>query len=94
MQHNYIVLSSLSMDLKRVALGLHRKSFVMADTFIREAQLRKQETDSTALAPYMQVILQKLDDVFTSVNDDTKAECALMYSTLIQNYVIKNFTKP
>ncbi|OGG34919.1 hypothetical protein A2363_01715 [Candidatus Gottesmanbacteria bacterium RIFOXYB1_FULL_47_11] len=78
---NKIVLASLAMDLKRVALGLHRKSNSMADRFLQEAMQRKKEVDTKKLLPYMQHILMKL-------NSNIDAENALMYSTRIQNYVL------
>jgi len=78
---NKIVLASLAMDLKRVALGLHRKSNSMADRFLHEAMKRKEEVNIKKLFPYMQHILMKL-------NGHIDAEDALMYSTRIQNYVL------
>ena len=89
MQNN-IVLSSLALDLKRVALGLHRKSFTMADRFEREALERKRETDMTLVKPYMKTLLFHLEEALRNKDIDRKAEDALMYSTLIQNYVVKN----
>ena len=89
MTNNNVVLSSLAMDLKRIALGLHRKSYSMADRFTKEAIVRKKETNTASLAPYMQSIMNKLTDVFADDDNERKAEDALMYSTLIQNYVMK-----
>jgi len=85
--NNKMILSALSMDLKRVALGLHRKSYGMAEKFLDEALKRKNEVNSHELLPYMQTIL---DSIGTLANKDNteKAEDALMYSTRIQNYVI------
>lgn len=84
---NKIVLSSLAMDLKRVAIGLHRRSYIMADRFLHEARKRKEEVDRSALLPYMQEIIKRIDGLSTRDNLH-KAEDALMYSTLIQNYVL------
>ncbi|MFH0749935.1 MAG: hypothetical protein V1917_03440 [Candidatus Gottesmanbacteria bacterium] len=78
---NKIALASLAMDLKRVALGLHRKSNTMANRFLHEAMKRKDEVDTKKLHPYMQHIFMKL-------NEQLDAEDALMYSTRIQNYVL------
>ena len=75
------ILSSLEMDLKRVALGLYRKSHGMAERFLQEAIKRKHEVDAEKLLPYMQRILIK-------VNNHMTAEDALMYSTRIQNYLL------
>lgn len=84
---NKIVLASLAMDLKRVALGLQRKSNSMSESFLLEAMKRRDEVNKSELLPYMRKII---DDVgsLTSQDDITKAENALMYSTRIQNYVL------
>lgn len=88
--NNQTILASLAMDLKRVALGLHRGSLTMADRFTKEAKIRIQETQTDLLAPYMKNILKNLDQVLLDTDNDRKAENALMYSTLIQNYTLKN----
>lgn len=90
MDENLIALSSLAMDLKRVALGLHRKSYRMADRFTEEVKKRSHEIQFCAVKPYMQTILSKLDIMLLEPDGDRKAEDALMYSTLIQNYVLKS----
>ena len=53
MDANKLALSSLAMDLKRAALGLHNGSHATASRFIEEALKRKQEINSKQLAPYM-----------------------------------------
>ena len=83
------ILASLAMDLKRVALGLHRRSFTTAERFTKEAGKWKSQVQVTSLKPYMQKIIAKLDDVLRDTDIERKAESALMYSTLIQNYVTK-----
>ena len=84
---NKIVLSSLAMDLKRVALGLHRKSYGMADKFLSEAMKRKEEVNMKDLLPYMQTIMNHVGALGAQDNGQ-RAEDALMYSTRIQNYVL------
>ena len=85
--NNKQILGALAMDLKRVALGLHRKSFITADKFLTEAMNRKEEIDISTLLPYMQTILHQVE-VLASQENETKAENALMYSTRIQNYIL------
>lgn len=80
-------LEALASDLKRVSLGIQRHSYKMADRFAQEALARRNETAKSLLEPYMQKILKNLDELIQSANSDRKAEDALMYSTLIQNYV-------
>jgi hypothetical protein len=84
---NKIVLSSLAMDLKRVALGLHRKSYAMADRFFIEVMKRKAEIDISKLQPYMQTIIKRIEQL-PQLTNERKAEDALMYSIRIQNYVL------
>ncbi|MBI3577525.1 hypothetical protein HY086_05805 [Candidatus Gottesmanbacteria bacterium] len=86
---NKAILASLAMDLKRVSLGLQRKSFVMADRFSQEALQRKSEIDASTVKPYMRKILENLDSVLSQRDVDRKAEATLMYSTLIGNYAAK-----
>ncbi len=84
---NNLALSSLAMDLKRVALGLHNKSYTLAERFYAEALKRKKEIELSTVAPYLQKILQQLETQKITPDQD---ENILMYSILIQNYVIKN----
>lgn len=87
---NKLVLSSLALDLKRVALGLQRESYRMAERFTQEVLSRKNEVNRSTLKPYMRSILEKLDTVLADTDRQKKAEDSLMYSTLIQNYVLHN----
>lgn len=85
MNETYIILSSLSMDLDRVSLGLHRRSDRMVQRFIQEALARKKEIDLRVVKPYIAVLLDKMEEALSSEDRDKKAEDALMYSTLFQN---------
>lgn len=76
---NKFILESLASDLKRVALGLHRRSNAMAERFLEEALKRKNEVEVKEVKPYIIKILNHL-------NKDISSDDALMYSTLIQNY--------
>lgn len=82
-----VSLSSLSMDLNRVALGLHRGSKAMAERFFKEALARKSEVDFTGLPPYIRDILSKLESKRNI--DKSFAEDALMYSILLENFTLK-----
>jgi hypothetical protein len=84
---NKIILSSLAMDLKRVALGLNRKSYKTADIFLLEAMKSKDEINESELLPYMKTIIKSIN-ALTGLDNTHKAEDALMYSTRIQNYVL------
>lgn len=86
MSDQKIVLSSLALDLKRVALGLHRGSQNMAAKFSEEALKRKSELDSNSVDPYLVKLLNNMENSLAAVDDQRRAEDALMYSTLLQNY--------
>lgn len=78
------ILGALAMDLKRAALGYHRGSISMAETFLQEAQKRKKEINASNLKPYLFIFLSKLDSLKTE-KPKTAAEDALLYSTIFQN---------
>lgn len=89
MNKNQIAISSIAMDLKRVALGYHNGSTKTAARFVQEALKRKEEINKKEVKPYFQEILRKLPSVLSQKNKQKLAEDALMYSTLFQNYVLK-----
>jgi len=79
---------SLSMDLLRVALGLHRGSSTMAKRFKKEALKLCLELEKTQDDKYI-LKLAKNSKVALNRNDKNAAEEALMYSILLQNYALK-----
>lgn len=83
--NNKIVLSSLAMDLKRVALGYHKGSFNTAARFLEEALKRRKEVDDTKVKPSILKILNQIENLGLLQEKDKAAEDALLYSTLIQN---------
>lgn len=85
MNNNQVALSSMAMDLKRVALGYHRGSVQMAERFLREALKRREEIDQKSLKPYVKKLLSELDTMIQEKDQQKIAEDALMYSTLFQN---------
>jgi len=85
--NNKIILSALAMDLKRVALGLNRKSYSMAEKFLTEALKRKSEVKKDELLPYMQTMMDQIEKLKIQ-GDAQNADDVLMYSTRIQNYVL------
>ena len=84
-----IALSSLALDLRRVALGYHRHSKEMAERFFDEALKRKEEIDKSQVKPYINNLLLKLESLKLEKRDEDKAENALMYSTLFQNAAVQ-----
>ncbi len=88
MNNQKLIIESLAMDLKRVALGLHRGSFAMADRFKDEALKRGSELENQQLDNYLKNILMRTKQILISQKTD-RAEDVLMYSTLFQNFALK-----
>lgn len=82
-----IILGSMALDLKRAAIGFHRGSVAMAERFFTEALKRKKEYKQEKINPYLTWLFIKIENLKT-LSKEKLAEDALMYSTLIQNYVI------
>lgn len=89
MDSNKIALSSLALDLKRVALGYYRGSDALAKRFLEEALKREKEIDKSSVKPYVRAILDKIKFIGQGKNRIDIAEDALMYSTLLQNACLR-----
>lgn len=84
-------IESLAMDLKRMALCLHKNSPSTADVFEKEAWKRKNEVDMGAASTHLIRLLKCVEEVLKMPNsEERKAEDALMYSVLLQNYAQKS----
>lgn len=89
MNKTFISLSSISMDLKRVAIGYQRGSVAMANRFLEEALIRRREIDKNLVGSHVKKLMNVLDKIMNEKNTQKKAEDALMYSTLFQNAALK-----
>lgn len=87
MDKNKTALSSLALDLKRVALGYHRGSHKTAERFFEEALKRRNEIDVLNIKPYLKKLLNDFEKIKFEREIERKAEDALMYSILFQNAV-------
>lgn len=87
--NTYISLSSLAMDLKRVAIGYHRGSYKMADRFLDEALKRREEIDRKDVRSYVSDLLSKLESLKNESDTVKKAEDSLLYSILFQNAALQ-----
>jgi len=87
-QDQKIIIGSLAMDLKRVAMGLQRGSFKMADRFKEEALKRGLELENQKPKGYLKALLNKTKQKLSNLDQDS-AEDVLMYSTLFQNFALK-----
>lgn len=85
MNKNFVALSSLAMDLKRVALAYHNGAIDTANRFYAEAIKRRSEVDQSTLKPYLRKLLIDLDTLTQKKDRANIADDALMYSTLFQN---------
>ncbi len=90
MNQTQLDLASISMDLKRVAIGFHRNSYVMANRFLKEVLKRSKEMNSENLEPYLLKLLQNLKPTLSQKNKQKLAEDALMYSIIFQNGALKS----
>ncbi len=88
MSNNYIAISSLAMDLKRIALAYHSGSNETAERFIIEVNKRKSEIDQSMVKPYLIAHIKSLDNVFKREDKLHLAEDALTYSQIFQNYAL------
>lgn len=86
--NNKVILGSMAMDLKRVALGYYKGSFKTASIFLEEALKRKEEIKPEGVKPYLRNILNKIGNL-KSLDKQRLAEDALMYSTIIQNAAVR-----
>ncbi|MBI2405576.1 hypothetical protein HYV21_00790 [Candidatus Microgenomates bacterium] len=77
------------MDLKRVALGMHRGSLAMVQRFREEALKRELELEKFTLDVYLNKLLTETKKRLRK-KDSSMAEDFLMYNTLFRNYSIKN----
>ncbi len=84
-----IVIESLAMDLKRVALGLQRGSSAMADRFKEESLKRIAELENQNLNLHLKKLVQGIKKVLAH-DGERVAEDALMYSVLFQNVALRS----
>jgi hypothetical protein len=88
MDKNKIILSSLSLDLKRIAIAYHRGSDKMAERFIKEVDRWLKSVNTSELPAYINVLLKNLNKILRFKEKERIAEDCLMYSTLFQNYSV------
>lgn len=82
------VCGALSNDLLRVALASYRKSDEVAGRFEQEAHKRIAEAKQCAVTDYSAELLPRVEQSLSTPDRLQRAENCLMYSTLLQNYVL------
>jgi len=85
-----ITLSSLSMDLYRVAQAAHRGSTKTCERFLVETDRWIHELEEVPLKPSMKQVIDRTKLLKTYDVDQKLAEHALTYSILLKNHVIHN----
>jgi len=88
MSDQKVIIASLAMDLRRVALGLQRGSIGMAERFKIEALQRQQELEVLQPNSYLTKLITGSKKALSNI-DSKASEDVLMYSTLFQNLAQK-----
>lgn len=89
MNDQRIIIESLAMDLKRVAIGMQRGSTAMAERFKEEALQRGEELEQFKPNGYVRKLISGARETLLS-KDPVAYEDTLMYSTLFQNFAQKS----
>ncbi|OGY08248.1 MAG: hypothetical protein A2782_00525 [Candidatus Blackburnbacteria bacterium RIFCSPHIGHO2_01_FULL_43_15b] len=85
-----LAVGSLALDLKRTGLYLHQNALSTASGFEEEAHKRIKEISLENVDPYLVQLVKGAESVLQMpVTEDRKAEDAIMYARLLQNYTQK-----
>jgi hypothetical protein len=84
--NNRILLQSIALDLKRVAIGHHSGSVKMANRFLQEALKRNAELDTTYLTKTVRRLTEKMIDLKKETDPNQLAEDALLLSILFLSF--------
>ncbi len=84
--NNKILLESMALDLKRVALGSHSHSTKMAERFLQEVFKRSEMLDTTSFSSSLKTVLTNMKRHLKLDNSQRLADDALMYSTLLISF--------
>jgi len=83
-------LLNLSSDLHRIALALAENSLTTAKVFEVQARKLEQSLSSATNPFYLTKLLKGIRKTLDNSEPVQKADDCLMYSTLLQNYILKN----
>ena len=83
-----LTILSAALDLKRVTTGYQSGAIKMSDTFSKEAIKWLSDIRDTNLPPYIIKILSTLPDKLSTPDKEARAEIALTYSIILQNYAL------
>lgn len=86
----YKILSSLSMDLHRIAMGYKRGSDTMAERFVKEAKKRIGEVERKEASPELADALTKCTELLDAEDAKSNLSQILFYSVYFQNEALKH----
>ena len=89
MSEQVVIIGSLAMDLKRVALGLNRGSLKVAEKFQQESDKRLVELKRIQVNAGTKKIIKLCELVGNETDLAKKSENLLMISILFQNQIMK-----
>ena len=84
--NNKILLESMALDLKRVALGAHSKSYKMADRFLQEVLKRNDLLDTRNFPKSLKKVLKLMVKQLRLHDTNRLADDALLYSTILISF--------
>ena len=84
------LLQNIALDLDRISTSLNRNSFTVAERFVQEVINQQKQIGNSGLPDYIKKILSALPQALSQQESKQKADDALMYSILLQNFVAKN----
>lgn len=85
-----VLLQNIALDLDRISTSLSRNSFAVAKRFDQEVIKQQKQINSLGLPIYIKKIVSALPQALSQKDTTQKADDALMYSVLLQNFVAKN----
>lgn len=83
-----LAILSAALDLKRVTTGYQNGSEKMSNRFAEEAIRYLKEIRQNQVKPYIFDIAKTLPAKLVAKNNDERAETALTYSLILQNYAL------
>jgi hypothetical protein len=83
-----LILLSAALDLKRITTGYQSGSIKMSDRFAQEALRWIKDINVSQLDPYMRKIIKSLPQQLSVTDKKARAETALTYSLILQNYAL------
>ncbi len=84
--NNKLLLESMALDLKRVALGSYSHSTKMTERFLQEVFKRNDQLDRSSFSSTLIKVLNCMERQLQLKQHQRLADDALMYSTLLLSF--------